>query len=236
MGLMDMFGKKSPLVDCNKLFSNLPGKLNGQPTMTADGDLSVLFIPENKQALLNRNNVPNPNGMLELKVNVDAAYRQAFLSGLEAILDQQVFISGVLINDDSQGSRAQVHPLDMIYAPLPPDRFPAWFKDIQSNLKDPNAVLVYKILAVSDASKGNKPPKAEETRMMTAHFPYPPKPNFPKIKIDFEIRKVVNSKTDFALNDDRFKQRIGLDLSVESSKQDGPGVFVGDLVAYWGNE
>jgi len=236
MGLMDMFGKKSPLVDCDKLLSNVAGKLSAQPLMSADGDFSAMFVPDNKQALVNRNNVPNPNGAMELKVKVDAKYKQAFSDAVQAFADQPVFTSGVLINDDSKGSRAEIHPLDMLYAPLPPARYPSWFKDIQANLKDPNSVLVYRIVAVSDASKSNKPPKAEETRTLHTTFPYPPKPNFPKIKIDFEIRKVVNWKTDFALNDDRMKQRIELDLSVESGKGDGPGVFVGDFVAYWGNE
>jgi len=236
MGLMDLFGKKSPLVDCDKQISNLAGKFGGQPQMTADGDFSVMFVPDNKQALVNRNNVPNPNGMLELKVKVDVKYKQAFSDAVLAIVDQPVFATGVLINDDSKGSRAELRPLDMLYAPLPPTRYPSWFKDIQANLKDPHSVLVYRIVAVSDASKNNKPPKAEETRTLNTNFPYPPKPNFPKIKIDFEIRKVVNSKADFALNDDRMKQRIQLDLSVESGKENGPGVFVGDLVAYWGNE
>ena len=236
MGLMDLFGKKSPLVDCDKQLSNIAGRFGGAPQMTGDGDFSVMFIPDNKQALLNRNNVPNPNGMLELKVKVDAKYKQAFLEAAQAIADQTVYASGVLINDDSKGSRAELYPLDMLYAPLPQDRYPAWFKDIQANLKDPNQVLVYKVLAASDASKMNKPPRAEETRTLHTTFPYPPKPNFPKIKIDFEIRKVVNWKADFALNDDKIRQRIELDLSVESSKEDGPGAFVGDFVAYWGNE
>ena len=236
MGLMDLFGKKSPLVDCDKLLSNIQGKLSGPPRMSADGDFSVMFIPDNKQVLLNRNNVPNPNGMLELKVKIDPKYKQAFMDAVQPIADQTIFASGVLINDDANSSKALLQPLDMLYAPLPADRYPTWFKDIQANLKDPQSVLVYRIVAASDASKSNKPPKAEETRMLHTTFPYPPKPNFPKIKIDFEIRKIVNEKADFALNDERMKQRIGLDLSVESSKENGPGAFVGDLVAYWGNE
>jgi hypothetical protein len=236
MGLMDMFGKKSPLVDCQSDLSNIAGKLSGTPQMTAEGDFSAWFIPDNKPYLLNRNKVQNPNGMLELKVKVDASYRQAFQDAVTLLAGQTVYASGVLVNDDSKGGKAEIHPLDMLYAPLPADKYPAWFKDIQQNLRDPNAVLVYRIVAASDASKGNKPPRSEETRALRAVFPYPNKPNFPKIKIDFEIRKVVSSKTDFRLNDDRMRQRIELDLSVESIKENGPGVFVGDMVSYWGNE
>lgn len=233
---MDMFGKKSPLVDTQTNLNNIQGTLSGNPQMGPEGDFSVWFTPENKQHLLNRNNTPNPNGMLELKVKVDPKYKQAFLDGIQSLMGQKVFVSGVLANDDSKGGKAELHPLDMVYGPLAVDKYPVWFKDIQANLKDPNSVSVYRIVAASDASKVNKPPRSEETRALHAVFPYAPKPNVPKVKVDFEIRKSVNSKTDFQLNNDIMRQRIELDLSVESIKGEGPGVFVGDWVCYWGNE
>lgn len=236
MGLMDMFGKKSQLVDCQTYLSNIQGTLSGDVRMTPDGDFSVWFVPDNKSYLLNRNKVQNPNGMLELKVKVDPKYKQAFLDAVQAMVGQPVFASGVLINDDSQAGKAQVHPLDMLYAPLPSERYPGWFKAIQQNLKDPNSVSVHKIAAASDASKSNKPPQADETRAMRAFFSYPPKPNLPKIKIDFEVRKIAELKAEFQMNNETMKQRIALDLSLESAKKEGPGVFVGDFVAYWGNE
>lgn len=236
MGLMDMFGKKSPLVDTQKNLNHVKGAFSGTAQMGPDGDFSVWFTPENKQYLLNRDNKPNPNGMVELKVKVDAKYKQAFVDAANSLQGQTVFVSGVLVNDDSKGGKAEVNPLDMIYGPLPPDKHPAWFKDIQSNLKDPNAVLVYKIAAASDASKANKPPRAEETRTLHTTLPYAPKPNFPKIKVDFEIRKIVNSNADIQLANQAMQQKIELDLSVQSAKEGGPGVFVGDWVCYWGNE
>ncbi|HUO58218.1 MAG TPA: hypothetical protein VMV05_08585 [bacterium] len=236
MGWMDLFGKKSPLVDCKTYLSNISGKLYGNPRMKPEGDFSVWFTPDDKSRLKNRNGVPNPNGMLELEVKVVPQYRQAFQEAVTAMAGQTVFASGVLINDDSKGSKAEIRPLDMLYAPLMEDKYPAWFQEIRKNLKDPNAVAVYKVVAASDASKSGRPPQADESRAMQATVPYPPKPNFPKIKIDFEVRGSVNLKTDFKLNNNVMRQRIELDLGVESAKGDGPGVFVGDLVAYWGNE
>jgi hypothetical protein len=50
------------------------------------------------------------------------------------------------------------------------------------------------------------------------------------------MRKVTDLKTEFHLSPEPMKSRILMDLSVESAKKDGPGVFVGDLVAYWANE
>lgn len=119
---------------------------------------------------------------------------------------------------------------------MDPDQYPAWFKAIQGNLKDPNAVKVYRIVAATDASKSGKPPKADESRIVHASFPYPPKPNLPKIKIDFEVRAGLNLKADFRLNNDLMRQRIELDLGLETAKENGPGVFVGDFVAYWASE
>ncbi len=236
MGLMDMFGKKSPLVDCETYLSNVSGKLSGSPQMTAEGDFSVWLVPENKQYLLNRNKVQNANTMLELKVKVDGPYRQAFLDAVKSMEGQMVFASGVLVNDDSKSGKAELHPLDMIYSSLPEERYPGWFQEIRKNLKDPNSVSVCRIAAASDASKSVKPPKAEVTRSMKTSFVYPSKPNIPKIKIDFEIRKTVSSKADFQLNHDLMRQKIELEVTVESAKENGPGVFVGDFIAYWANE
>ncbi len=236
MGLMDLFGKKSPLFDCNKYLANIPGKLAGPPMMSADGDFSVNFVPDAPQYLNNRNNVKNPNGQMALKVKVIPQYRQSFQDAVTGMAGQPVFASGVLVNDDSQGGRAEIHPLDLLYAPIPPDHFPGWFKDIQNNLKDPGAVLAYRVVAASDASKSMKPPRAEETRPLKAFFPYPNKPNVPKIKIDFEIRKTANMKADLYLSNDLVHQKIQLDMTVASVKDEGPGLFTGVLVIYWGNE
>src|SRR5258706_199892 len=200
MGLMDMFGKKSPLVDCQTYLSNVTGKLSGPPQMTVDGDFSVGLVPDNKQYLLNRNKVQNSNGMMELKVKVLPTYKQAFVDAVASMAGQPVFATGVLINDDSKGGKAEIHPLDMLYAPLTLEQYPGWAREIQKNLKDSNALAVYRIVAASDASKTNKPPQTEESRAVHSTFPWPTKPNFPKIKIDFEVRGSVNVKTDFKLN------------------------------------
>lgn len=236
MGLMDMFGKKSPLVDCNIYLSNVAGKITGIPGASLEGDFAARFVPDDKKYLLNRNKAANPSGFLDLKVKLASAGRQAFLQGVQSMQDKAAFVSGILVNDDSQNSKALVHPLDMIYCPIEPDQYPAWFKTIQGNLKDPNAVKVYRIVAATDASKSNKPPKSEESRVSHASFPYPPKPNQPKIKIDFEVRASLNLKADFRLNHDLMHQRIELDLGIETIKENGPGVFVGELVVYWANE
>lgn len=236
MGLMDMFGKKNPLVDGNLYLSNIAGKFTGAPGVSSEGDFAVRFVPDDKQYLLNRNKVANSSGHLDLKVKLEASGRQAFLQSVQNMQGKPVYVSGVVVNDDSQGGRVEVHPMDMVYSPVDPEQYPGWFKAIQAHLKDPNAVSVYRIVAATDASKSNKPPKAEESRTMRAFFPYPPKPNFPKIKIDFEVRATLNLKADFRLNNSQMKQRIELDLGLETIKENGPGVFVGDLVVYWANE
>src|SRR5581483_815489 len=164
MGLMDMFGKKNPLVDCNLYHSNIAGKIAGPPSVSPEGDFTARFTPDDPKNFLNRNKVPNSSGTLDLKVKLEASGRQPFLQAVQGMQDKPVFVSGVGVNDDSQGGKAEIHPLDMIYSPLAPEQFPAWFKSIQANLKDPNAVAVYRIVAATDASKSNKPPKSEENR------------------------------------------------------------------------
>ena len=236
MGLMDMFGKKSALVDANMYLSNVPGQLTGAPGVNAEGDFTARFVPDDKKYLLNRNQKPNPSGFLDLKVKLVQAGQQPFLQAVQGMSGRPVYVSGVMANDDSMGGKAVVQPLDMIYSPATPDQYPAWFKAILGNLKDPNAVAVYRIVAATDASKSAKPPRSEENRAVNAVFPYPSKPNLPKIKLDFEVRAALNLKADFRLNHNQMRQRVELDLGIEAIKEGGPGVFVGDLVVYWGNE
>jgi len=236
MGLMDMFGKKSPLVDCQKVLANVSGKLTGMPGVGPEGDFSARLVPEDKSLLLNRNQVANPTGHIDLKVKLEASGRQAFSQAVQSMQGKPIFVSGVVVNDDSQGGRVEIHPLDMIYSPLGPEQFPAWCQAIQGNLKDSNALAVYRIAAATDASKSNKPPRSEESRPLRSAFPYPTKPNFPKIKIDFEVRASLNLKADFRLNNDPIRQRVELNLELETIQDKGPGIFVGELVVYWGNE
>lgn len=236
MGLMDMFGGRSKLFDCNKTLENIPGKFSGVPHLSPEGEFSVWFTPEDPKHLLNRNGVANPNGLLELRVKLDPQRKQAFLEGAQALSGERVFVSGVLVNDEEHGSKALLCPLDLVHAQMPPEKFPAWFKAIVPNLPGPQVPVAYKVIAASDASKSARPPKSDETRALRAFFPYPEKPTLPKIKMDFEMRKATDLRTEFHLSPEPMKSRILMDLSVESAKKDGPGVFVGDLVAYWTNE
>jgi hypothetical protein len=236
MGLMDLFGGKSKLHDCHLLLENVPGKFSGAPHLTPEGDFSVWFLPEDKKYLSNRNGVPNPNGLLELKVRLEPSRKQAFLDAASAMAGERVFIGGVMVNDEEHSSKALVQPLDLIYAQLPAAKFPVWFQEIVKNLPGPQVPIAFKVAAASDASKSARPPKADETRALKAFFPYPEKPQIPKIKMDFEMRKVVDLKTEFHLSPEAIRSRILMDLSVASAKQDGPGLFVGDFVAYWANE
>ena len=236
MGLMDMFSKKSPLVDCQKTLSNISGKLTGMPGVGPEGDFSARLVPDDKALLLNRNQIANPSGHIDLKVKLETSGRQTFSQAVQSMQGKTLFASGVVVNDDAQGGRVEIHPLDMVYSPLGPEQYPDWVKAIQGNLKDSGAVSVYRIAAATDASKSNKPPRAGESRPQRAAFPYPPKPNFPKIKIDFEVRASLNLKADFRLNNDPIRQKVELNLELETIQDKGPGIFVGELVVYWGNE
>ena len=230
---MDMFSGKTSLVDSGKYLANAPGKLLGPAKMSSEGDFGVAFAPDDKKWLINRNGKSNSNGLIELKVKVTPTQSQAFLESLQPLLGPTVYVSGVLVDDDSQGGKTQVQPLDLIWAGLPQTNYPDWFKNILGSLDDPQGALVYRIVSVSDASKSAKPPRAEQTRQCHAPIPYPPKPEKPSMKIDFEIRKIAMVNADFDLSNDLVHQRIALAVTVKSSKEDGPGVFTGDLTAFW---
>lgn len=236
MGLMDMFGKKSTLRDTQQNLVNAQGKLTGAPNVSAEGDFHARFVPDDKKYLVNINQKANPSGLLDLKVRLLSEGAQSFLQAVQGMQNKPIFVNGVLANDQAFDNRVVVQPLDMIYSPQDPDQYPPWFKAILGNLKDPNAVAVYKVVAATDASRSAKPPRADEARASKAVFPYPPKPNFPKIKLDFEVRASLNVKADFRPVNVPMKERVELEVTLETEKENGPGVFVGDLVIYWGNE
>jgi len=233
MGLMDMFSGKSPLVDSGKYLASVSGKLLGPAKINPDGDFSVAFIPDDKKWLTNRNGKSNVNGLMELKVKVTPNQSKVFLDSIKPLLGPDVYVSGVLVDDDSQGGKTQIHPLDLIWAVLPSANHPDWFKNIQTSLEDPQVAVVYRIVSASDASKGSKPPRAEQTRQCQLQIPYPPKPDKPSMKIDFEIRKIALVNADFDLSNDLVHQRIALEVTVKSAKEEGPGIFIGDLAVLW---
>jgi hypothetical protein len=233
MGLMDMFSGKTFLADSGKYLANVPGKLLGPAKMSSEGDFNIAFVPDDKKWLANRNGKSNQNGLLELKVKITPTQSKAFIDSIQPLLGQTVYASGVLVDDDSQGGKAQVQPLDMIWAPLPQANYPDWFKNILGSLEDPQGALAYRIVSASDASKSPKPPRAEQTRQCHVQIPYPPKPDKSAMKIDFEIKKIVLVNADFDLSNDLVHQRIVLEVTVKSAKEEGPGVFIGDLAVLW---
>ncbi len=83
MGLMDMFGKKNPLVDCGVYLSNVVGKFTGFPNVSPEGDFTARFVPDDEQYLLNRNKVANNSGYLDLKVKLATSGSQAFLQAVQ---------------------------------------------------------------------------------------------------------------------------------------------------------
>jgi len=58
----------------------------------------------------------------------------------------------------------------------------------------------------------------------------------PHQKFAYEIRPVLNEKTDFQLNDDMMKKALDLLVTVPSRKKEGPGAFVADLFLFWSEE
>lgn len=233
MGLMDMFSGKISLADSGKYLANIPGRFLGPAKLSSDGDFNIGFTPDDKKWLANRAGKSNSNGLLELRVKVTPTQSKSFLDSIQPILGQTAYVSGVLVEDESQGGKNQVQPLDAIWAPLPQANYPDWFKNIQASLDDPQGALVYRVVSASDASKSSKPPRAEQTRQCHLQIPYPPKPERPSMKIDFEIKKIALVNADFDLSNDLVHQRIALEVTVKSSKEGGSGVFIGDLAVLW---
>jgi hypothetical protein len=161
---------------------------------------------------------------------------KAFVDSIQPLLGQKAYVSGVLSEDTAQGGALLVQPLDALWAVLPPVAYPDWCRNILGSLDDPQCALVYRVLAASDSCKGVKPPQSDKTRPQSIPFPYPPKPAKPSMKIDYEIKKSVMVNADFQLSTDLVHEKIALDLKALCAKEGGPGVFIGDLAAFWRHE
>jgi hypothetical protein len=161
---------------------------------------------------------------------------KSFVDFIQPLLGQAAFVTGILSEDAAQGGVILVQPLDVLWAMLPSVAYPEWFKNILGSLEDPQGATVYRVLAASDSCKGVKPPQSDKTRSQSIPFPYPPKPNKPSMKIDYEIKKNAMVNADFQLSTDLIHEKIALDLKVLCAKEEGPGVFIGDLAAFWRHE
>ncbi len=239
MGFLDkLMGKGGHWFDCQKTLSGLSGSLSRLPApqiKKEDGLFSAYFVPDDKSVLNNRNGVRNQNDMLELRVRLDMDRGDMFYDAFFSVLNDKVWVAGALVNDDAKESKAELHPLDAIWALLPEDAYPEWVKGLRQNLRVPTQPMaVYRVMAVSDASKSGAPPPALEDRSLVIPIAYPPQPSgAPNMEIKYDIKPACVHNTDYQLNDERLKQRLELRLPLKALKNDGPTVFVADLAVFW---
>jgi hypothetical protein len=137
---------------------------------------------------------------------------------IQPLLGLTAHVSGILCENEAQGGALLVQPLDVLWALLPTWAYPNWCRNAIGSLEDPQGALVYRVLAATDSCKGVKPPHSDKTRSQSIPFPYPPKPNKPSMKIDYEIQKSVMLNVDFQLSNDLIHEKIALDLKVLSVK------------------
>ena len=236
MGFLDgLMGKGGKWHDCQKSLQGLAGTLSRMPSpqVKEDGLLSAWFIPEDKSVLTNRNNVRNKNDMLELRLKLASAKQGPYLEALKAMADKKAWVSGALVNDDAKEGKAELHPVDLVWARLPLDLAPEWVKGMTRNLKDPFTEIQYfRILAASSDTKSGPAP-ALETHKAKATFPYPAKPPIPNPELKYEIKPLFDLNADIQLNHERIRDRLELVVELKCVKENGPTVYGAELVVFW---
>lgn len=239
MGFLDKWlGKNDKKwVDCQKTLVEISGVLSRLPIPQArkeDGLFSAFLVPNDKAVLLNRNGIRNKNDMLELRFRLDALRGDVFWEAFQSIVNHQVWVTGALVNDDAKEGKAEIHPLDAIWSQLPESMFPEWVQGLKQNLRDPATVVqVFRVMAVSDASKSGAPAPALVNRSVMIPFAYPPVPSVGNPELKYEIKPSCVHNTDFQLNHERVRQQLELVLELKSVENGGPTVFVADVAVFW---
>jgi hypothetical protein len=237
MGFLDkLLGKDGKWFDCQTTLTGLSGTISRLPIPQArkdDGLFSAHFVPDDKTTLNNRNGIRNKNDMLELRFRLDQERGEVFWTAFQSIMKNRVFVTGALTNDDAKESKAEIHPLDGIWGMLPADAQPEWVKALRGNLKNPaTEIQVYRVLAVSDASKSGAPASALENRQLRVPIPYPPG-GAGNLELKYEVKPTCVHNTDFQLNHEPVKHRLELVVELKAVKNDGPTVFVADIAVFW---
>jgi hypothetical protein len=112
--------------------------------------------------------------------------------------------------------------------------FPDWVQGLKTNMRDPKAgIQVFRVMAVSDASKSGAPAPTSENRTVRIPFAYPPSPSGGNPELKYEIKPSCVHNTDFQLNHERIRQQLELVMELKAVKNDGPTVFVADLAIFW---
>jgi len=239
MGFLDKWmSKGGKWVDCQKTLVGIGGVLSRLPVPQArkeDGLFSAFLVPDDKNVLLNRNGVRNKNDMLELRFRLDESRNDVFWTAFQSIVNHRVQVTGALVNDDAKEGKAEIHPLDAIWSQLPESMFPEWAQGLKKNMRDPNAGMqVFRVMAVSDASKSGAPAPASENRSVRIPFSYPlPAPSSGNPELKYEIKPSCVHNTDFQLNHEHIRQQLELVVELKAVKNDGPTVFVADLAIFW---
>jgi hypothetical protein len=212
-----------------------------------DGDTNIEIRPDaaHSHLLVNEKGQRNASGIVTCEINVGGplgVWRSLFNEWVGSLLATTVTARGVYVDDRKHKHTTELHPLDLIMGRVTRsmNRDEDWITNLAAHrwLKPGVDLFAYRYAAASDDRQGflhHGPPNANTTRDVDLPIQLPPRPAS-------QWQPVVVNRIAFAKNAQ--SQILGggpsgssfrLEARCSSAAGSGPGIVVGEIVAYWKN-
>lgn len=211
-----------------------------------DGDTNIEIRPDAAHArfLVNEKGQRNASGTITCEINIGGPlglWRPVFNRWVGSLLATTVTARGVYVDDRKHEFSTELHPLDLIMGRVTGSmNREDWISNLASyrRLRPGVDLFAYRYAAASDDRKGpfhHGPPNSDTTRNVDLPIQLPPQPGP-------QWRPVVENRMGFAK---KAQSQIlgggpgGLSFRLEarctSTAGGGPGIVLGEVVAYWKN-
>ena len=208
-----------------------------------DHDINFRISPDSayEHLLVNRDGDRNRSGDMLGEVQPWTFYSPAYQAWARSLVGAEVFASGVFVQDDNHESWTELHPIDLIAGRISKSMRPGvdWIakRAAERGLQIDDTLFAYRFLAASDTRKGlffEGPPLWDVTRsaFVLPFLPTKPGPDWiPAVEHMIGLIK----KADVSVTVGKLGSiaRLRIDVTCKADGDGGPGVALGEAVAYW---
>jgi hypothetical protein len=221
-----------------------------------DHDTNFHIRPDSayEHLLVNSAGHRNTSGNVLGEVQPGIFYRPTYQAWAHDLLGAlKVTASGVFVQDNNHEHWTELHPIDLIAGRTTESMLPGsdWLtklaaeRDLQitdaTPPRDDDTLFAYRFLAASDTRQGSfggvlfeGPPLWDVTRsaFVLLHLPTKPEPDWLPF-VDHRIGMIQNADVSVTAGRLGTLPRLRIDVTCKARGDGGPGVGLGEAVAYW---
>lgn len=232
---------KWTMLDRQRTVTGVLDRVSQSSGLFEDRDTNYWVTPDDKSVLRNNQGATNRSGQIVCEIQAGLFFRGLFVTWSRTLEGAAVTASGVLVQDDNHEHWTELHPVDLIAGRVTSSLLEGadWIANRAADrgLQIGSSLLAYRFVAASDTRKSlffEGPPLGRTKRQSVIWVPLPARPG-PTWTPFVGRRTLIVENADVKVMLDPAGQapRMRIEVTCNTADDGGPGVVMGEAVAYW---